>query len=117
MVLWGSFLEGGWGDGEGGRTKNGTGEEDGFHPRCAGVHTSSPTSRLVPAGPGCLELATATQDQGSGTTVQWNHSAVVPVFTTGWAGDMFLHPATHLSAQSALSLPPLAPSSMALPDL
>lgn len=45
MVLSGSFLIGGWGDGEGGRA------EDGFHWHCAGVYASSPTSHLVSAGP------------------------------------------------------------------
>lgn len=69
MVLSGSFLLAGWGDGEGGR-ESGAGEEDGFHPRCAGVHASSPTPQLVPAGPWSLGLAAATQDQGTGTTVQ-----------------------------------------------
>lgn len=34
------------------------------------MHASSPTSQLVPAGPWSSGLAAATQDRGSGTTVQ-----------------------------------------------
>lgn len=77
--------------------------------RCAHIQPHFPA---CPSWTGVLGVGNS--HPGSG---QWNHSAVVPVFMTGWAGDMFLHPATHLSAQSALSLPLLAPSSMALPDL
>lgn len=69
----------------------------------------------VPACPSwTLVLGAGSSHPGAG---QWDHSAVVPGFMTGWASDMFLHPTSHLSAQRALSLLPLAPSSMALPDL
>lgn len=110
MVLSGSFLLGGWGDGEGGRAA--LARRGVFCLRCAGVYASSFTFPACPSW--TVVLGAGSSHPGSG---QWEHSAAVPGFTTGWAGDMFLHPTTHLSAQRALSLPPLAPSSMALPDL
>lgn len=109
MVLSGSFLIGGWGDGEGGRAVLARRMDSTLTVQVC-MHPAP-----LPACPSCsMGLGTGSSHPGSG---QWEHGAVVPGFTTGWAGDRFLHPTTHLPAQRTLNLPPLAPSSMALPDL
>lgn len=101
MVLSGSFLIGGAADRKGRRKALARRMNFRRMPVCASrpVPQRRGSSRPL-RGPRRWQSRAGSSRRGS---EPWDHG-----FMTGWAGDMFLHPTTHFSAQRSSSLPPLS---------